>query len=90
MKVSFTGNHLFTFRNKNIRDLAYNTHSDNKSYTCRVGNKQLLVLDGKELEDFNRVQTGNLYIKEKDFRNELLKAYINSSIKVDLSNAQTY
>ncbi|MBP3847252.1 hypothetical protein J6I39_05845 [bacterium] len=91
MKISFTGNHLFNYKNSSVRDYIWDSRSQNNNQkVCKVGDTELLFIDGKELDDYNRALATNPVILQKDFEIALLKAYINNAIKVDLSNAKVY
>lgn len=91
MKISFTGNHLFNYKNSSVRDYIWDSRSQNNNQKVyKVGDTELLFIDGKELDDYNRALATNPVILQKDFEIALLKAYIDNAIKVDLSNAKVY
>ena len=91
MKISFTGNHLFNYKNSSVRDYIWDSRSQNNNQKVyKVGDTKLLFIDGKELDDYNRALATNPVILQKDFEIALLKAYIDNAIKVDLSNAKVY
>ena len=92
MNVSFTGNHLFYFRNEKIRDAVQQKFEHPEKCLMNrvvlpVDKKELLVLTGKEYKDYKDM----LYLYKcagfntKYTRKALENSYVYCAAPVDLS-----
>lgn len=95
MKVSFGGNHLLILNNKRERDnlISHYSYSDSKKDYIPFEENKMIVLDGKEKDDYNSMVVLNkaanyngakTIVENSKFRSALNIGYAKKAIVVDL------
>ena len=86
MNVSFGGNHLIIAKDEKTRDFLFKQYEEKAYKRCiisRYKDKAILILDGKEEEDYSYMQGLHCPVSGY-FRDKLNEGYAKKAIVVDL------